>query len=92
MQLTLNIPYFFAAARMPTYDGKRGTPPFGQLLIAESDGAADRRRVAALGVGEAGADGELRAVGQFDEQGAEPSLVPAGAGLMADDASLGVVE
>src|SRR5262249_50404644 len=64
----------------------------GQLLVAERDDAADRRRVLALGVGEAGADGEARAVGQLDAQRTQPALVAAGAGLVLDDARLGVEE
>ena len=50
----------------------------GELLVAEGDDGADRRRCFALGVGEAGAHGELRPVGQLHEQRAEPALVPPG--------------
>ena len=38
------------------------------------------------------ADGEPRAVVEFDEEGAEPPLVPAGAGLVLDHAGLPVQE
>src|SRR5690349_7009678 len=64
----------------------------GQLLVAEGDGRADRRRVLPLPVAEPGPDRELLAAGQPDHQRPEPALVPALARLVADDHRLGVEE
>src|SRR5260370_9843788 len=50
----------------------------GKLLVAEGDRGADGGRGAALAIAEAGADGELGAVGQPGPQRSEPALVLAG--------------
>ena len=69
-----------------------GHAAIGEFLVAEGDDAADRRRVLPLGVGEAGADREGQAVGQFHDHRAQPAGVAAPAGQVLDHAAFGIVE
>ena len=64
----------------------------GQFLVAERDHRADGRWLLALPIGEAGADGELGAVGQLHEQSAQAAFVSTVARLVADHPGFGIVK
>ncbi len=54
--------------------GKARHSPVGQFLVAERDRAADWRRAFALSIREASADVECGAIGELNDQGAQPAF------------------
>jgi len=72
----------------PLPRGESRYAALGQFLVAECDARSDRRRLFALPIGKAAADGKLHAVGQLDALRLEPTTMAAGARLVTDHARL----
>lgn len=81
------------ASSVHPHEGRKpGNAAVSQFLVAVSDAAADRRRIASLGIREPGADREGQAAWHLHHHGPQGAFVAALARQMLDYPALGVLE